>query len=158
MSEREAMTPTGYRRLLEEIERIKTVERPENIRAIEEARSHGDLSENADYDAAKNAQGLIGARLKLLEDRLARAEVIDPKTLTGPTIMFGATVNLVDMESDDELIYQILGTYEADIKKRIISLESPIGRALIGKQTGDEVLVQTPSGPKTFAIQDVVYK
>lgn len=158
MSERETMTPLGYKRLLDEIEHIKSVERPENIRALEEARAHGDLSENADYDAAKNAQGLISARLKLAEDRLARAEIIDPKTLKGPGIMFGATVVLVDLETDDEIRYQILGAYEADIKKRIISLESPIGKALIGKQEGDEVIVQTPGGRKTFAIQSVEYK
>ena len=156
--EREPMTPAGYKRLVEEIERIKSVERPENIKALEEARAHGDLSENADYDAAKNNQGLIGARLKLAEDKLARAEVIDPKTLSGPTVMFGATVHLVDVETNDEVTYQILGAYEADIKKRIISLESPIGKALIGKQEGDEVVVQTPNGPKTFGIQSVQYK
>jgi transcription elongation factor GreA len=152
------MTPAGYQRLLSEIERIKSVERPENIRAIEEARAHGDLSENADYDAAKNNQGLISARLKMAEDRLARAEVIDPKTLSGPSVMFGATVTLADLETNEEITYQILGAYEADIKKKIISLESPIGRALIGKQEGDEVTVQTPSGSRTFGIQQIIYK
>ncbi|MDB5037528.1 MAG: greA [Bacteriovoracaceae bacterium] len=156
--EREPMTPAGYKRLVEEIERIKSIERPENIKALEEARAHGDLSENADYDAAKNNQGMIGARLKIAEDKLARAEIIDPATLSGTTIMFGAKVNLVDIETNDEVTYQILGTYEADIKKRIISLDSPIGRAMIGKQEGDEVVVQTPSGPKTFAVQQVQYK
>lgn len=156
--ERFPITPQGHARLLKEIENIKGIERPRNIKALEEARAHGDLSENADYDAAKNEQGLIEARLNLAEDRLARAEVIDPKTLTGPTVMFGAIVTLVDLDSGDEVVYQVLGPYEADIKKRIISLESPIGKALIGKQEGEEVIVQTPNGPREFGIHKVLYK
>lgn len=156
--ERFPITPAGYEKLIKEIENIKHVDRPRNIKAIEEARGHGDLSENADYDAAKNEQGLIEARLKLAEDRLARAEVIDPKALSGTQIMFGAIVSLVDSDTGDELTYQVLGPYEADVKKRIISLESPIGKALIGKNEGDEVVVQTPNGPREFGILKVVYK
>ncbi len=155
---REAMTPDGYQRLIKEIEHIKSVERPANIKAIEEARGHGDLSENADYDAAKQAQGLIQARLQLLEDKFARAEVIDPSTLTGPSIMFGAKVYLEDLDSNENIIYTILGSYEADPKKGIISLDSPIGKTLIGKEEGDEVVVRTPNGPRTFGVQKVEYK
>ncbi len=156
--EREPMTPEGHQRLLKEIEHIKSVERPNNIKAIEEARGHGDLSENADYDAAKNEQGLIAARLAVCEDLLARAEVIDPKTLSGPRIMFGASVTLIDLENDDEVKYRLVGSYEADMKNRSISIESPIGKALIGKQEGDEVVVQTPNGAREFGIQKVEYK
>ncbi len=152
------ITPEGYTRLQKEIEQIKSVERPRNIKALEEARSHGDLSENADYDAAKNEQGLIEARLNQAEDRLARAEIIDPKKLSGPTVMFGATVTLVDLETNDEIIYQILSPFEADPKKRIISLESPIGKALIGKSEGEEVVVQTPNGAREFGIHKVEYR
>lgn len=151
------MTPQGLERLQKEIEQIKHVDRPNNIKAIEEARGHGDLSENADYDAAKNEQGLIQARLIHLEDILARVEVIDPKTLSGPVVMFGATVNLIDTETDDEVKYQLVSSFEADVKKNLISIESPIGRALIGKEEGDEVSVQTPSGARTFAIVKVQY-
>ena len=155
---REPMTPEGYERLLKEIENIKTVERPRNIKALEEARAHGDLSENADYDAAKNEQGLIAAKLAQAEDRLARAEVIDPKTLSGSTIMFGATVTLIDIETEETIKYKILGAYEADMKNRTISLDSPIGKALIGKSEGDEVGVSTPNGLREFSIQKVEYK
>lgn len=155
---REPITPLGYERLVKEVEHIKHVERPANIKAIEEARGHGDLSENADYDAAKQEQGLIQARLLAAEDRLARAEIIDPKTLSGPTIMFGATVTLVDTETDHEIKYQLVSSYEADAKKNLISIESPIGKALIGKEEGDEVSVSTPNGSRTFGILKVEYK
>ena len=158
MAEREPITPEGYQRLLKEIEHIKSVERPSNIKAIEEARGHGDLSENADYDAAKNEQGLIAARLAAAEDRLARAEVIDPKTLKGSQVMFGATVTLVDVNTEDEITYQLVSSYEADLKNKRISIESPIGKALIGKQEGDEVVVQTPGGRKEFSIQRIEYR
>jgi transcription elongation factor GreA len=152
------MTPQGHETLIKEIETIKHVERPANIKAIEEARAHGDLSENADYDAAKNEQGLIQARLLQLEDILARAEVIDPSTLEGPTIMFGARVKLIDTETDEEISYQLVSSYEADVKRNMISIESPIGKALIGKEEGDEVLVTTPSGKRNFAVTSVRYK
>ncbi len=152
------MTPKGYERLLKEIEVIKTVERPKNVLAIEEARGHGDLSENGDYDAAKNEQGLIAARLALAEDKLARAEVIDPKTLSGPTVMFGASVTLEDLDTGEEVRYMLVGSFEADPKKNLISIESPIGKALIGKSEGDEVTVKTPNGSRNFGIQAVEYK
>ena len=155
---REPMTPEGYEKLQREIEQIKSVERPRNIKAIEEARAHGDLSENADYDAAKNEQGLIQARLKLAEDKLSRAEVIDPKTLSGRTVMFGATVTLIDVETEDKVTYKLVGSHEADLKHKSISIESPIGKSLIGKSEGDEVAVKTPGGSREFSIQSVVYK
>lgn len=152
------MTPVGFERLQKEIDHIKHIDRPANIKAIEEARSHGDLSENADYDAAKNEQGLIQGRLKSLEDMLARAEVIDPKSLSGKNIMFGATVTLSDTDTGDEVTYKILGGYEADPKKNIISIDSPIGKALIGKAEGDEVSVQAPGGARQFIIEQVLYQ
>lgn len=155
---REPMTPEGHERLQKEIDHIKHVERPANIKAIEEARSHGDLSENADYDAAKNEQGLIAGKLAALEDLLARAEVIDPKTLSGKNIMFGATVTLSDTDTGEEVTYRVLGGYEANPKKNIISVESPIGKALIGKMEGDEVSVQAPGGARQFVIEQVVYQ
>jgi len=152
------MTPKGYERLIKEIEQFKHVDRPANIKAIEEARGHGDLSENADYDSAKQEQGLIQARLLMAEDRLARAEIIDPKTLSGTAVMFGAHVTIVDTESEDEFHYQLTSSYEADVKLNLISIESPIGKALIGKEEGDEALVQAPNGSRTFAITKVEYK
>lgn len=154
---REPMTPAGFSRLQKEIDQIKHTDRPANIKAIEEARSHGDLSENADYDAAKNEQGLIAGRLASLEDLLARAEVIDPKSLSGSNIMFGATVTLSDGNTGDEITYKILGSYEADPNKKIISIDSPIGKALIGRQEGDEVSVQAPGGARQFIIEQVRY-
>lgn len=156
--EKRTHDPAGRDRLVKEIEQIKHVDRPRNIKAIEEARGHGDLSENADYDAAKNEQGLINGRLKSLEDLLARAEVIDPKTLTGPNVMFGATVTLSDTNSGDEVCYKILGSYEADFKNNVISVDSPIGKALIGKAEGDEVSAQAPGGNRKFVIEQVEYK
>ncbi|MBN8555304.1 MAG: transcription elongation factor GreA [Deltaproteobacteria bacterium] len=152
------MTPAGYEKLQKELEQIKTVERPRNIKSIEEARAHGDLSENADYDAAKNEQGLIAARLAQVEDRLARAEVIDPKSLSGTTVMFGATVTLIDVESEEKVVYKLVGSFEADLKEKTISIESPIGKSLIGKSEGDEVVVKTPGGFREFSIQKVEYK
>lgn len=156
--EREPLTPEGHQRLLKEIEHIKSVERPANIKAIEEARAHGDLSENADYDAAKQEQGMINARLTLLEDKLARAEVIDPKKLSGETVTFGATVHLIDTQTDEKCVYRLLGSFEADVKTNTISIESPIGKALIGKTDGDEVVVNTPGGVREFFIQKVEFK
>jgi len=155
--DREPITPAGYQRLLREIEQIKSVDRPRNIKAIEEARAHGDLSENADYDAAKNEQGLLNARLMAAEDRLARSEVIDPKTLSGPKVMFGATVTLADLETDEQVTYKLVSSYEADLKHKTISIESPIGKSLIGREEGDEVIVQTPQGRREFGIQRVEY-
>lgn len=153
----EPLTPAGYEQLKKEIEHIKNVERPDNIKAIEEARAHGDLSENAEYHAAKDEQGLIAARLGKLEGILSRAEVIDSSKHQGSEIVFGAKVKLVDLENDEELSYQIIGTYEADIKKGTISIESPIAKGLIGKKEGDEVSIRTPKGLRDFGILSVSY-
>lgn len=155
---REPITPEGHSRLVKEIEHIKHVERPNNIKAIEEARAHGDLSENAEYSAAREEQGLIAARLAKFEDLLARAEVIDPKAYKGSDIVFGATVDLVDVETEEQYHYQIVGTYEADPSKGKISIESPIGKSLIGKSAGDEVKVKTPKGERELAITKVQYQ
>jgi len=157
VEKKEPITPKGYERLVAEIRHIKTVERPANIKAIEEARLQGDLSENADYQYAKNHQGLIAARLNNCESILARAEVIDPSKFSGPEIVFGAQVRLADIDSGEEVTYRILGSYEADVKKGIISVESPIGKALIGRSEGDEVKVKTPKGDKEFEILSVSY-
>ena len=140
------------------LKQLIEVDRPENVRAIEEARAHGDLSENAEYDYAKDQQGMIDAKIRDLEGRLALAEVIDPTTLSGDRVMFGATVSLEDVDTDEELTYQIVGTYEADIKLGKISVESPIGRALMGKETDDEVVIKVPKGKRTVLITDVEYK
>lgn len=155
---REPITPAGHKRLKEEIEHLKNVERPRNIKAIEEARAHGDLSENAEYHAAKEEQGMIAAKLAKFEDLLARAEVIDPTHYEGDDIVFGASVKLVDVETDEEMSYKIVGTYEADPKLNTISVESPIAKALIGKSVGDEVRVKTPKGIRELGIMSVEYK
>ena len=152
------VTPEGYEAMKAALRRLIEVERPENVRAIEEARAHGDLSENAEYDYAKDQQGMIDAKIRDIEGRLALAEVIDPSTLDGDRIMFGATVSLEDVDTDEELTYQLVGTFEADIKQSKISVESPIGRALMGKETDDEIVIQVPKGKRTVVITDVEYK
>jgi transcription elongation factor GreA len=134
-----------------ELQKLKTVDRPEVVQAIEEARAHGDLSENAEYHAAKERQGQIEAQIIELEDQLARAQVIDPTTLSGDKVVFGATVDLLD-EDDKPVVYQIVGPYEADAKQGRISYTSPLGRALIGRRVGEEVEVSTPSGDKYYEI------
>ncbi len=148
------MLAEGYARLVEELQRLKTVERPAIVEAIEEARAHGDLSENAEYHAAKERQGQNEAQIADLEDRLARAHVIDPATLSGDRVVFGATVDLLD-EDDSRVTYQIVGEIEADAKKGRISYNSPVGRALIGRRVGDEVEVVTPSGEKYYLVEAV---
>jgi len=146
------MTSSGHAAMLDEIKHLKSVERPRIIRAIEEARSHGDLSENAEYHAAKEQQGWLEARVAELEDKISRAEVIDISRLGGDTIKFGATVTLVDEDTDEEARYQIVGEFEADVKQGKISITSPIARALIGKAEGDTVEVMTPGGGKSYEI------
>ena len=150
-ADRAPMLLAGFEALQEELKRLKTVERPAVIRAIELAREHGDLSENAEYHAAKENQGLIEARVLDLEASLSRAEVIDPETLSGDTIVFGATVTVVD-EANKKFVYQIVGRFETDVKLRRISNSSPLGRALIGRRVGDEIEVETPSGEKFYEI------
>ena len=151
------MTEEGHSAMMDEVKHLKSVERPRIIKAIEEARSHGDLSENAEYHAAKEQQGWIEARVAELEDKLSRAEVIDISKLSGDTVKFGAKVTLIDEETDDETSYQIVGEFEADVKKGKISVSSPIARAIIGKKTGDSVEVNTPGGGKSYEIAKVAW-
>ena len=151
------MLASGFEALKAELQQLKTVERPAVVRAIEEARAHGDLSENAEYHAAKEHQGHIEARIAELEDRLSRAEIIDPASLDGDRVMFGATVELVD-EEDRTIVYQIVGTEEVDARNGRISYTSPLGRALIGRSLGDDVEVVTPSGEKYFEIVKIEFK
>ncbi|MDB5692405.1 MAG: greA [Alphaproteobacteria bacterium] len=154
--EKMPMLAEGYERLQTEVRHLKTVERPQIIEAIEEARGHGDLSENAEYHAAKERQGQVEAQIADLDDRLSRAMVIDPTTLSGDKVIFGATVHLRD-ENDAPVKYQIVGQTEADAKVGRISYSSPLGRALIGRTVGDEVEVSTPSGDRYYAIQKVEF-
>ncbi len=150
------MTVAGAQRLKAELHRLKTVDRPAVIQAIAEARSHGDLSENADYDAAKERQGFIEGRISEVESKLANAQVIDPSTIDADgRVVFGATVELEDHESGDHVTYQIVGDDEADLKHGKISVSSPIARALIGKEAGDTVDVQAPAGVRHYDILDV---
>ncbi len=152
------MTTSGAKRLREELQRLKSVERPRVIAAIAEARAHGDLKENAEYHAAKEQQGFIEGRIADLEDKLARAQVIDPKTLSANgRVVFGATVTLLNAATDEEVSYQIVGELEADIDRFLISVVSPVARALIGKQEGDVVEVRAPSGAVEYEILSVEY-
>ncbi len=150
------MLAEGYERLQTEVRHLKTVERPAIIDAIEEARAHGDLSENAEFHAAKERQGQVEAQIADLEDRLSRAMVIDPSTLSGDKVIFGATVELLD-DNDKPIKYQIVGETEADAKVGRISYASPLGRALIGRQVGEEVEFSAPSGDKYFEISKIQF-
>ena len=152
------MTRGGYDRLEEEIRRLKQEERPAIIQAIAEARAHGDLSENAEYHAAKERQGWVEGQILELEDKYGRAEVIDVSKLTGSQIKFGATVNLIDEDTEEEKSWQIVGDYEADVKSSKISISSPIARALIGKEEGDSVEVAAPGGSRTYEVAKVIFK
>ena len=149
------MTVTGYASLQEEMKRLKTVDRLEVIKQIAEAREHGDISENAEYHAARERQSFIEGRLSELEDKISRAEVIDPSTLSGKDVKFGATVTLADEDTDEKATYRIVGEDEADIKDRRLSITSPLARALIGKKVGDSVEVSTPRGSKVYEITRV---
>ena len=151
------MTPGGHTALEAELRHRQQVERPRIVEAIAEARSHGDLSENAEYHSAKEAQSHNEGRIAELEDKLSRAEVIDVSKLSGSTVMFGATVTLVDEDTDEEKIYQIVGESEADVKGGKVSITSPTARALIGKKKGDTVEVNTPGGGKSYEILKVAF-
>jgi transcription elongation factor GreA len=151
------MTAAGFKSLEDEVNHLKNVERHEIIKAIAEARAHGDLSENAEYHAAKERQGFIEGRVMELEDQIGRAEVIDVSKLSGSTVKFGATVTLVDEDTDEERKYQIVGDVESDAKRGRISLSSPIARALIGKGKGDTVEVTTPGGARSYEILKVEF-
>tara|TARA_R110002072_G_scaffold103804_3_gene227725 strand:- start:165 stop:638 length:474 start_codon:yes stop_codon:yes gene_type:complete len=152
------MTEEGFKALDEEFKRLKSEERPAVIQAISEAREHGDLSENAEYHAAKERQGWIEGRLAELEDKIARAQVIDVSKLDGDTVKFGATVTVVDEDTDEEAVYKIVGEDESDVKAGKVSLSSPIARALINKEVGDVVEVNAPGGLKSFEILKVEWK
>ncbi|MDD4557218.1 MAG: transcription elongation factor GreA [Alphaproteobacteria bacterium] len=152
------LTKFGFTSLEEELKRLKSVDRPNIIAAIDEARSHGDLSENAEYSAAKEKQSFIEGRIKELEVVISRAQVIDPASVQGKVIRFGATVAVVDVDSDIESSYQIVGDYEADIEQNKISISSPLAKALIGKEEGDEIEYLAPAGKKSFEVLSVLYK
>ncbi|CAM3333970.1 transcription elongation factor GreA [Asticcacaulis taihuensis] len=149
------MTVAGYQVLDDELKRLKSVERPSVIAAISEARAHGDLSENAEYHAAKERQGWIEGQIAEIEDKISRAQVIDVSKLSGNKIKFGATVTVIDEDTEEEGRYQVVGDHEADVKSGKISLSSPLSRAMIGKEVGDVVEVQTPGGVKAYEILKV---
>jgi transcription elongation factor GreA len=157
MSNRIPMTLGGYARLEEELKRLKSDERPAVIKALAEAREHGDLSENAAYHAARERQSFIEGRMLELEDKLARAEIIDISQQSGTTVKFGARVKLVDEETEEEVIYQVVGSEEAEIQRGLLSISAPLGRALIGREAGDSVEVSTPRGTRYFEILEVAF-
>jgi transcription elongation factor GreA len=150
------MLAEGHRKLSDQVRQLKTVERPEIVQAIEDARAHGDLSENAEYHAAKERQGQVEAMIADIDDQLSRAMVIDPTTLSGDKVVFGATVTLLD-EDEKKVRYQLVGQVEADAKDGKISYNSPLGRALIGRQVGEEVEVSTPSGDRYYEIKKIEF-
>jgi transcription elongation factor GreA len=152
------MTPKGAQRLKDELKRRKEVDRMKIVKAIEEARGHGDLSENADYSAAKEAQSFNEGRIKELEGTLALANVIDPGSLSGVKVVFGATMKLADTDSGEEVVYAIVGEHEADIKKGLISITAPLARAAIGREAGDTVQVRTPKGQREYEILEVMFR
>ena len=156
MVERIPITREGYEALKREMERLKSVERPSVIKSIAEARAHGDLSENAEYDAAKERQAFVEGRIGELEHKLARADVIDPKTVGTESIVFGCTVVLENLDTEEEVRYQLVGADESDVAKGRISVVSPLGRAMIGKKVGDEIVVQAPGGKREFEIIDIL--
>jgi transcription elongation factor GreA len=155
MSEKFPMTPAGNAYMKKQLTKLKNVERPRNAKAIEVARGHGDLSENADYSAAKEEQGMIEAKIRELEAKLAMAEVIDPTKLSGTRVRFGATVTIEETESGESQRYVIVGEHEADIKRGRISVGAPVARALIGKDVGDTVTVTTPKGKREYEVTEV---
>ena len=151
------ITPAGQARMRAELKQLIEVERGACVKAIEIARAHGDLSENSEYDDAKHRQGLCEAKIRDLKGRTALAQVIEPTSLSGDRVMFGATVTLEDVDTEEELRYQLVGSYEADLKLNRISVESPIGRALLGKELDDEVKINVPKGKRTVTILKVEY-
>lgn len=156
--EKVPLTSRGFAAMEAELKKLKTVERPSVVAAIAEARAHGDLKENAEYHAAKEKQSFIEGRIRELEDKISRAEVIDISKLSGEKVVFGATVTLVDEDTEEEVIYTLVGDYEADITLNMISISAPISRALIGKVKGTSVEVRTPKGEKSYEIVEVEFK
>lgn len=155
MAEKFPMTPSGLATMRAQLKKLKDVDRPANSRAIEVARGHGDLSENADYSAAKEEQGLIEAKIRELDVKVSLAEVIDPTKLSGTRVRFGATVAIEDTESNERQTYAIVGEHEADIKRGRISISAPVARAMIGKEVGDTFVVQSPKGKREYEVLDV---
>lgn len=155
MSEKFPMTPSGFAAMRAQLKKLKEVDRPANSRAIEVARGHGDLSENADYSAAKEEQGLIEAKIRELDAKLSLAEVIDPTKLSGSRVRFGATVTIEDTETSERQTYAIVGEHEADIKRGRISISAPVARAMIGKEVGDTFTVQSPKGRREYEVNEV---
>ncbi len=158
MSDRQPMTVAGKAKLEAELKNLVTVDRPAVIRAIEEARGHGDISENADYDTAKDRQAMIEGRIAEIQGKLSNAEVVDTTQLQSSKIIFGATVELVDLESDEKVSYQIVGEDESDVKAGRISIFSPIARSLIGKKKGDVIEFRSPKGEKEFEVLNFYFK
>jgi transcription elongation factor GreA len=157
MAERVPMTPKGAAKVRDELARLKA-ERPKISRDIGTARDHGDISENAEYHAAKERQGMVEAQIKDLEDKLSRSEIIDPTRLSGTRIRFGATVSLANLETDEQVTYQIVGADEANIDEGTISVSAPLARALIGKEVGDEVTITLPVGKRTYEVIEVLFQ
>ena len=151
------MTPRGVKKLREEFKRLREVERPKNVHDIELARAHGDLSENAEFTAAKERQSFIEGRSREIENILAQVEIIDPATLSGSRVVFGATVRLADTDSGDEISYSIVGDYEGDIKEGRLAISAPLARALIGREKGDTVSLRTGKGTREYQIVDVQF-
>lgn len=158
MSERFPITPEGYKKLCNNLEILKTKERPAVTQAIAEARAHGDLSENAEYHAAREKQGFVEAKILDLENKVSKAEIIEISELSGDQIKFGATVLLLDEDSDEKVQYKIVGDYESDIEKGYISISSPLAKALLGKKVGDNIEVFTPKGQKYYEVLQLQFK
>ena len=158
MADRFPMTPRGQQNLKDELKRLREVERPKNVRDIEEARAHGDLKENAEYHAAKERQGFIEGRSRDIEAILAQAEVIDPGKLSGSKVVFGATVKLTDTDSGEEVTYTLVGDHEADIKASRIAISAPLARAMVGRERGEAVTVKTGKGTREYEISDVRFE
>ena len=154
--ERTPITKQGFANLKKELVRLKTVERPENIKAIEEARAHGDLSENAEFEAAKDRQGFIEGRINELAYKIASADVIDPDTLSSDTVVFASRVVLENIDTEESVEYQIVGPDESDIEKGMISVTSPLGKAMVGKKPGDEINVQAPGGKRSYELIEIL--
>lgn len=151
------MTPAGQKKLEAELKKLREVDRPANVKAIEEARAHGDLSENAEYKAAKEQQGFIAGRIEYLEDRISRAEVIDFTKLTGDRVVFGAKVHLENLDTGEQVAYRIVGEDEANIDAGTISITSPIARGLIRREVGDRATIRTPAGIRSYEIFDLEF-
>jgi transcription elongation factor GreA len=156
--EKNPITPEGYSKLREELNQLRSVERPKVIQMIAVAREHGDLSENAEYHAARDRQSFIEGRVKEIENKLARAEVIDPSKLSGDRVAFGATVKLSNTQTEEEVAYRLVGADEANLEAGTISIASPLARSLLGKEVGDEVKVRMPGGERLYEVLEVTFK